>query len=222
MKRRFASVALGAAAAVLAGCSSGGSAPPQGDLRPLGFGVSKRIELFVPEGWQMVNQDDLTSDDPTNPVGANGVTYALLDRSQIPEELSDAVAEDDEARARFTGAALGGAAVVAQFTELTPCDSVQSLLQDRRDAVEFDSLDDLDHGIGENRKLGVAAREADGTEYRYVQYYASVPLTESNCVGVVFESTLRAPDGNTLDDARETVTTIADESAIDELHKPDG
>lgn len=220
MRLRFAGAALAVAAAVLAGCSSGDAAPPQGEMRPLGFGVSQRIELFVPEGWDMVNQDDLTAADPTDPLGSNGVTYALLDRSRIPEQLSEAVVEDDEARARFADAALGGAAVVAQFTELTPCDSVRSLLQDRRRSVDFEALDDRDHGLGEDRKLGVAARESDGAQYRYVQYYASVPLTESNCVGVVLESTLRGPDGDTVDAARGVVTDIADQSRVDELEMP--
>lgn len=213
MKRSIAGVGLVIAAAVVAGCGSGGndSGPPEGQSRPLGFGTGDRVELFVPDGWDMTNADNLSSESGV----ADGVTYAILDRASIPKELSDAVAGDDEARARFAGLAQSGAAVTAQFTQLAPCDSVRSLISDEMNGIEFDSLDDVGDGIGESQKLGVSTREVEGTAYRFVQYYSTVPLSSSHCVGLRLQSKLSGDDSGAVDASRDVIKEIAENSTIE-------
>ena len=223
MKRSAAGFGAVLAAAVLAGCgSSGDGATPDGDFRPLGFGTSERIEMFVPQGWSMINQNDFLPSDPSEATGQNGVTYVLLDRSRIPEELGKKVRGDDAARAEFSRLAQQGAAVTAQFTELTPCDKVSTMLKEQREPVDFASLEDVDDGLGDQRKLGETSREVDGVQYRYVQYYSSVRLSSSHCVGMLLQSTLRDPDAAAVDAARETITTVADHSTTDEPITDDG
>ncbi len=223
MKRSAAVVGGALAAAVLAGCgSSGDGAAPDGDYRPLGFGASERIEMFVPQGWSMINQNDFLPSDPSEATGQSGVTYVLLDRSRIPEELGKKVRGDDAARAEFSRLAQQGAAITAQFTELTPCDKVSEMLKKQRESVDFASLDAVDSGLGDERELGESSREVDGVQYRYVQYYSSIPLSSSHCVGMLLQSTLRDPDDAAVDAARTTITAVADHSRTDEPIDDDG
>ncbi|WP_182346393.1 hypothetical protein [Tomitella gaofuii] len=217
MKRSVAALGGVLAAAVLAGCGSGGDAPaPDGEYRPLGFGTDKRIEMFVPQGWSMINQNDFLPSDPDEATGQSGVTYALLDRSRIPEELGGKVAGDHAARSTFAAQAQQGAAITAQFTEITPCDKVESMLKAQREPIDFDSIDDAGSGLGDHRKLGESTREVDGVEYRYVQYYSSIQLSSTHCVGMLLQSTLKAPDDATVDEARRVITEVADNSRIDQ------
>ncbi|QDQ98547.1 hypothetical protein [Tomitella fengzijianii] len=217
MKRSVVAVGGVLAAAVLAGCGSGGDgSAPDGEYRPLGFGTDKRIEMFVPQGWSMINQNDFVPSDPAEATGQSGVTYALLDRSRIPEELGSKVATDDAAKAEFAAESQQGAAITAQFTEITPCDKVESMLQAQRDAVDFDSIEDADSGLGDHRKLGESTREVDGVQYRYVQYYSSIQLSSTHCVGMLLQSTLKAPDDAAVDEARRTITEVADNSRTDQ------
>lgn len=220
LRRAVAGVTAAAAAAVLAGCGSGGGAAPEGEVRPIGFGTSTRVDFFIPQGWRMVNQNDLATFAPDQVSGQNGVTYALLDSSRIPDALVSAVPDDEAARTEFADAAQAGAAVTVQFTELNPCESVQSMLSQQQDTVEFDSREEPDDGIGDHRVLGETTRQVDGTDYRYVQYYASIPLSSTHCVGLLLQSTLRAPDDAAVDAARDTITTVAEHSTTTEAALP--
>ena len=219
MKRRIIP-AVALCAAVLAGCGAGGVHEPAGDLRPIGFGTSTQIEFFVPQGWDMINQNALSRFDPDEVRAQSGVTYAVLDRSRIPAQLSDAVPEDDRARADFSAQAQTGAAVTAQFTELNPCGAVEEMLGEQRAASDKHVYTTPGRGIGEHRALGVADRVVDGVRYRYVQYYASIPLSSSHCVGLLLQSTLRDPDDVAVAQARAVITRIADNSRTMELSRP--